>query len=223
MQTAVGTVAWHLDDRFTLSGGLGYAWLATTAGDPGESAPTFRVNLTRGGDQLTWHVGYRQSFIPSFGFGGRFSNQEFQAGLRRRRSRAGSSGARARRSCRPTPSAGSGRRCVRLGADLARVRREPLDTGRRLLRRSLPEHRIALGATSTARASAFKSPQRRARGSADGRTKRAPAGLSHRRQAAALVAGHSHRARRECGPSAPQGLAARSTVPPRRSSPHHPR
>jgi len=81
VQTAVGTVDWRLDERFSVNGGLGYAWLATVAGDPGQSAPTFRINLNRAGAQLAWHVGYRRSFIPSFGFGGRFSNQEFQAGV----------------------------------------------------------------------------------------------------------------------------------------------
>jgi hypothetical protein len=81
VQTAMGTVGFRLDERFHVTGGLGYSWLATTAGDPGQSAPSFRINLDRGGSQVNWHVGYRRSFIPSFGFGGRFQNQEFQAGF----------------------------------------------------------------------------------------------------------------------------------------------
>ncbi len=81
VQTAMGTATYQIDQRMTVSGGLGYAWLETKQGEPGQSAPTFRINLDRGGEHLRWNVGYRRSYIPSFGFGGTFSNQEFEAGL----------------------------------------------------------------------------------------------------------------------------------------------
>jgi hypothetical protein len=81
VQSAIGTATYQLDERMTVSGGLGYAWLATKDSGTTQSAPTVRISLTRDGNLVRWHVGYRRSFIPSFGFGGRFSNQEFQAGL----------------------------------------------------------------------------------------------------------------------------------------------
>jgi hypothetical protein len=78
-QNALGTVDWRLDERLTLSGGAGYAWLTTNLTEEGRSAPTFRVSLSRSGAQLAWNVAYRRSFLPSFGFGGTFQNEEFHA------------------------------------------------------------------------------------------------------------------------------------------------
>jgi hypothetical protein len=80
-QNAMATVDWRLDRRLTLSGGAGYSWLATNLDGDTRSAPAFRVNLSRSGERLAWHVGYRRSFLPSFGFGGTFENQEFEAGV----------------------------------------------------------------------------------------------------------------------------------------------
>ena len=81
VQNALGTVDWRLDERLTLSGGAGYAWLATNRTDQPQSAPAFRISLSRSGARLAWNVGYRRSFLPSFGFGGTFENQEFEAGV----------------------------------------------------------------------------------------------------------------------------------------------
>jgi hypothetical protein len=80
VQSAMGTAAWRIDRRLTLSGGAGYAWLATNGPTASDSAPTFQVDLNRSGSRLGWNVGYRRSFLPSVGFGGTFQNQEFQAG-----------------------------------------------------------------------------------------------------------------------------------------------
>jgi hypothetical protein len=81
LQNALATADWQLDQRFTLSGGVGYSWLATNRALTTQSAPAFRVSLSRSGARLAWHVGYRRSFLPSFGFGGTFENQEFEAGV----------------------------------------------------------------------------------------------------------------------------------------------
>ena len=44
--TALGTAKYQLDERFTVSGGLGYAWLATKeSGGVSDSAPTVRISL----------------------------------------------------------------------------------------------------------------------------------------------------------------------------------
>ena len=81
VQNALATVDWRIDRRLSLSGGAGYSWLATNADGDTRSAPAFRVSLSRSGARLAWHVGYRRSFLPSFGFGGTFENQEFEAGV----------------------------------------------------------------------------------------------------------------------------------------------
>jgi hypothetical protein len=81
VMNALATVDWRLSERLELSAGAGYAWLATSETDQRRSAPAFRVSLSRSGQQLAWNVGYRRSFLPSFGFGGTFQNQEFNAGF----------------------------------------------------------------------------------------------------------------------------------------------
>jgi hypothetical protein len=81
VMNALGTVDWRLAERIKLSAGAGYAWLRTSPADEHRSAPAFRVALDGSGPRLAWTVSYRRSFLPSFGFGGTFQNQEFQAGL----------------------------------------------------------------------------------------------------------------------------------------------
>jgi hypothetical protein len=81
LQNALATADWRIDQRLTLSGGAGYSWLATGRAIGSQAAPAFRVSLSRSGARLAWHVGYRRSFMPSFGFGGTFENQEFEAGV----------------------------------------------------------------------------------------------------------------------------------------------
>jgi hypothetical protein len=81
VQNALGTIDWRVDERLTLSGGAGYSWLAANLSGETRSAPAFRVSLSRSGARLAWHVGYRRSFLPSFGFGGTFENQELEAGV----------------------------------------------------------------------------------------------------------------------------------------------
>ena len=81
VQNLLGTVDVRLTERFSFSGGAGYSWLGTDTGAERRSAPAFRVNLSRSGERLGWNVGYRRSFLPSFGFGGTFENQELEGGF----------------------------------------------------------------------------------------------------------------------------------------------
>jgi hypothetical protein len=98
-QSALGVIDLRLSERFSLSGGAGYSWLSTDEIDSRRSAPAFRVNLSRSGARVAWNVGYRKSFLPSFGFGGTFENQElegsFLAPLTRRLDLSGSLSVRA--------------------------------------------------------------------------------------------------------------------------------
>jgi hypothetical protein len=81
VQNMLGTVGWRFRERMELSAGAGYAWLATSQTGGRRGAPAFRISLTGAGRQLAWNVGYRRSFLPSFGFGGTHQNEEFNAGV----------------------------------------------------------------------------------------------------------------------------------------------
>lgn len=78
VQDLLGTVDVRLTERFVFSGGAGYSWLGTDTSAERRSAPAFRLNLSRSGEKLGWSIGYRRSFLPSFGFGGTFENQELE-------------------------------------------------------------------------------------------------------------------------------------------------
>ena len=81
VQNALGTVDWRLTPTLQLSAGAGLSWLSASRGEEMQSAPAFRAELSGIGRRLGWNVGYRRSFLPSFGFGGTFENQELTAGF----------------------------------------------------------------------------------------------------------------------------------------------
>jgi hypothetical protein len=82
VQNVLGTVDYRLAERLQLTGGVGISRLSTgDVADASRTAPAFRVGLNGSSARIGWNVGYRKSFLPSFGFGGTFQNQEFQAGV----------------------------------------------------------------------------------------------------------------------------------------------
>jgi hypothetical protein len=81
VQNALGTVDWRLSERLQLSAGAGMSWLTANSTDTRQSAPAFRAGLSGTGQRFGWNVGYRRAFLPSYGFGGTFENQEFSAGF----------------------------------------------------------------------------------------------------------------------------------------------
>lgn len=81
VQNTMGTVDYRVAQRLQVSGGAGYAWLSTSDEDVTRRAPAFRIGLSGSGARIAWNIGYRKSFLPSFGFGGTFENQEFTAGF----------------------------------------------------------------------------------------------------------------------------------------------
>jgi hypothetical protein len=81
VQNALATVEWRLTRRLQLSGGAGVSWLSAAEDDGRQSAPAFRAELSGTGQRFGWTVAYRRSFLPSFGFGGTFQNQELTAGF----------------------------------------------------------------------------------------------------------------------------------------------
>jgi len=82
VQSALGTVDLRLNEHYNLSGGAGLAWLSTTeTGENRRTAPAFRIALDRAGQHWAWSVAYRRSFLPSFGFGGTFQNEELMGNV----------------------------------------------------------------------------------------------------------------------------------------------
>jgi hypothetical protein len=81
VQNALGTVDWRLSKQLQLSAGAGVSWLSADREDSRRSAPAFRADLSGTGQRFGWNVGYRRAFLPSYGFGGTFENQEFSAGF----------------------------------------------------------------------------------------------------------------------------------------------
>jgi hypothetical protein len=81
VQNALATIDLRLNQSLSLSGGAGYAWLATDESGEGRSAPAFRVSLSGAAPRFGWNVGYRRSYLPSFGFGGTFQNEELLGGI----------------------------------------------------------------------------------------------------------------------------------------------
>ncbi len=81
VENALATVDIRLSERYAMSAGAGFSWLGTDGIVERQSAPAFRVNLSRTGERLAWSVGYRRSFLPSFGFGGTFENQELEGNV----------------------------------------------------------------------------------------------------------------------------------------------
>ena len=81
VRNTMGTVDYRVAERLQISGGAGYSWLSTSDTEQGRGAPAFRIGLNGSGARVAWNIGYRKSFLPSFGFGGTFENQEFMAGF----------------------------------------------------------------------------------------------------------------------------------------------
>jgi hypothetical protein len=75
-RNAMGTVDWRISERLVVSGGAGYSWLATDQEDQRQAAPAFRGDISGSGPRFGWNAGYRRAFLPSFGFGGTFQNEE---------------------------------------------------------------------------------------------------------------------------------------------------
>jgi hypothetical protein len=76
-------VDWKLSERLSVSGGAGIAWLSTSGQgiDQQRTAPAFRGDISGSGSRFAWNAGYRRAFLPSFGFGGTFQNEELHGSI----------------------------------------------------------------------------------------------------------------------------------------------
>jgi hypothetical protein len=77
--TGSATIEYEISPSTSIAGGAGVSRL-----DPGLTlepriGPAIRASLTRRARLLVMSVAYQRSFVPSFGFGGTFQNEEVQA------------------------------------------------------------------------------------------------------------------------------------------------
>jgi hypothetical protein len=82
VQTALFVTEFAVSPSLGLSGGAGYAWLSPSQSQPGRTGPALQAGLVWRGRRSTADLSYRRTFVPSFGFGGTFQNEELRAGLR---------------------------------------------------------------------------------------------------------------------------------------------
>jgi len=81
MEDALFTTEIQLAKRLQLSAGAGYSWLTAREIGVTRAAPALRANLNGSGEKFAWNISYRRSFLPSFGFGGTFQNEELEGGV----------------------------------------------------------------------------------------------------------------------------------------------
>lgn len=77
IHNALGTVTYQLSPTLTISGGLGVARLLATLSQGPQTGPAVRAGITHRGPRAVISGSYQRSFIPSYGFGGTFQNEEW--------------------------------------------------------------------------------------------------------------------------------------------------
>jgi hypothetical protein len=82
IQTTEAALDYDLSPSWSFNGAAGFVHLQATALTPSQTGPAWRLRIDRHRDRRTFHAGYIRSYIPSFGFGGTVSNQEFAVGYR---------------------------------------------------------------------------------------------------------------------------------------------
>ncbi len=82
VQSALAAVEIGLSPSVRASAGYGHAWLSAGRDGFRDSGPAFNASLDWQGRRVSGTLGYARSFLPSFGFGGTFQNEELRASLR---------------------------------------------------------------------------------------------------------------------------------------------
>jgi hypothetical protein len=80
VHSALGVTELALGPNAAATFAYGHAWLFT-GGGPNRSGPAFNLGLDWHGRRAGGSLRYSRAFLPSFGFGGTFQNQEFRATL----------------------------------------------------------------------------------------------------------------------------------------------
>ncbi len=77
-----GAIDYELSSTWSASGAAGIVYMMPTTTEPGRTGPAYRVGVSHRRERTSFHVGYLQSYIPAFGFGGIIKSQEVGGGLR---------------------------------------------------------------------------------------------------------------------------------------------
>lgn len=81
IQRSSVTMQYRLSPTVDLSGSLGVARLGGSLSHPPQTGPTWGFGASRRGRHATVSGGYQRSYVPSFGFGGTFQNEELTGGV----------------------------------------------------------------------------------------------------------------------------------------------
>ena len=81
MQTATGTIQYVVGPGTRISGGFGVAMLGAGLTHDARTGPQWRASFEQKAGRSAVTANYRRSYIPSFGFGGTFQNQEWSANV----------------------------------------------------------------------------------------------------------------------------------------------
>ncbi|MEO5823099.1 MAG: hypothetical protein ABIT71_21555 [Vicinamibacteraceae bacterium] len=81
VQSALGVAEFALRPSLTASLGYGYAWLTAGRNSFSDTGPAFNAGLDWKGRHSGATFRYSRAFLPSFGFGGTFQNEELRATL----------------------------------------------------------------------------------------------------------------------------------------------
>jgi hypothetical protein len=82
IQTGGGTVTYRALPTLTVNGGAGIARISGSATGEARTGPALQAGASWQGKYHVATVSYQRSFIPSFGFGGTFQNEEWVASIR---------------------------------------------------------------------------------------------------------------------------------------------
>lgn len=81
IQTGGGTASYRVSPTLTVNGGLGVSRISGTVTQESRIGPTFAVGAAWQGKHHVASMSYQRSFIPSYGFGGTFQNEEWVGNL----------------------------------------------------------------------------------------------------------------------------------------------
>jgi len=81
MQTVLGTAQFQAAAGTTISGGFGLAMLGGGLTHEARTGPEWRAAIAQKAGRNTVSASYSRSYIPSFGFGGTFQNQQWSAAI----------------------------------------------------------------------------------------------------------------------------------------------
>jgi hypothetical protein len=82
IHTTTMTVAFHASRQVVLSGFAGICHVTASATQDPRTGPALRAAVTRRDRRTLLIASYERTFLPSYGFGGTFSNQEWRGVLR---------------------------------------------------------------------------------------------------------------------------------------------